>query len=149
MVNNDGVNDIVRRADGCYLVEIGRRAVYGLKVGVVLFLDADGVHIACLGSVAQYQEEDVLRLGIADGQLEAGHDAVLAVQHQGVCYYGPLGDDPDGVRVEGVRGAVGFLQRVVGGHLVVDGTVYARTGSHGCYCQDDYNYFPHLMFSSI
>ena len=111
-------------------VEEGHITVNGLEVRDVIFLHPHRVdHPEAVGTVEESKLKDVLRMGIAHGQVEVAHAYALVVD-EGVKPPAALGVDRQGVgELQGRPVAV--VDEVVGLHLRIHGAVDRRTGHKG------------------
>ena len=70
IVNDDRVYNMMRGAHSSDGVEIGCLTVNRLEMLYVLFFEMDGVAIVCSNLISHQHKQHVLRLCVADGQIE-------------------------------------------------------------------------------
>ena len=85
--------------------------IYRLEMGVVFFLDPDGVFVFVAQCVAQREAEHVLGLGVTDGQFERA-DARNAVQQERVGAIGAFDGDKQRVNLQRIGIAIRLMQDV-------------------------------------
>ena len=120
MVDDDGIDGIVRAAHAGDSVEIIEPAIHRFEMGLISLLYPNGVEQG-IG----LHEEDIHILSIADGERETiGVD--LLIDDDGIETILPRGRD--GERI-GQRGHPAH-ELIIGIDCVVQRAIYARTGSH-------------------
>ena len=73
MIDHYGVYAVMSGANGGYLMEERRAAVYRLKVRDVLLLNPDSIYKKHVIRTHTEEEQRVLRTGVADRQVERRH----------------------------------------------------------------------------